>query len=193
MKLTIPCATFNRLVPVALQPGENAPHGRPYFACVRIENRRGSRFAMASNGEIFVLERLAATDDPDAAVNIPLKPELLAACQKEARLASTLTVENMVAKTSFGFQAFLTMSAEYVDWSRHIPTKIAQVANAAILIDKESVRLINSAPSGRVVTQKFFDRKKPAIFRDPHSPDWFGMWLDIATEVETPAELPEWL
>ena len=110
--------------------------------------------------------------------------------------SSTLTIENMVAKTSFGFQTFLTMSAEYVDWRYHVPTKIAAVANATMLLDASIARLAASAPSGCMVTQKFFDFKKPVIVRDPHSPDWFGMWFDGVTGADIsrePAELPEWL
>lgn len=194
MNFTIPCATFVRLAPVALQPGEVMSPDRPFLSCVRVENRSGTRFAIASNSRILALERLGPTDDADGGFNIPLNTPLIEACTKEAKLGSTLTVSNMIAKTMFGFTTVLMGSQQYIEWHKHLPVKIAQVANAAMILDDKVMRLIASAPSGAVVTQRFFDFKKPIVVRDIHDPNWFGMWYDRSTiEAQTPADVPEWL
>lgn len=192
MSFTIPCATFVRLAPVALQPGENMTPNRPFLSCVRLENRSGTRYAIASNSRIFALERLGPTDDPDGGFNVPLT--MLEPCRKEANMASTLTINNMVAKTSFGFMTVLAGTHEYVDWHKHMPVKIAAVANAAMLLDVGVARLVASAPSGAVITQRFFDYKKPMVVRDIADPNWFGMFYDASSqEIQTPADVPEWL
>jgi hypothetical protein len=197
MTFSIPCATFARLAPVALQPGEPPMKDkppRPFLACVRIEHVNGMAIAIATNSAIMAIEYLGNADGPNGSFNIGITPTLLAQCIKEAPFNSTLTAANLSVRTTLGFTEMSFASQEFVDWRTAIPSSLPKKSTGAMILDSEhTVRLIKSSPSGFIIFPKFFDREWIVIVRDPHNENWYGTFLSREFETGTPATVPDWV
>lgn len=204
MKFTIPCATYVRIRNASFLPGDREPAvNRPYLKSVRIEHVNGRKFIVASNAYIFVAEYLGETAEANGHVNITNNDILADACNRESEYTSNLIVDIGggwgIATTTlgYGYPMNAVVDGNWPDWRQIIPTEVVarKYHGAACFNERDTLRLIKSAPSGEIVLPKIVDGGIPVIVRDLEYPNWLGMFLTgrWRGQAVPPSEIPDWI
>lgn len=198
MKYKIKCETYARLCNVLNYMPENATE---WFNSIRLEGN----FAIASNKQIMVVERLDFTN-PDEPMHIVHSEILRKQCENEAKFNSDLeiNVNSMLkfsnAKTTFGynFQENATMWNDFENdlgrWKEVVPTNCNTATHGAMFWEANNIaNLSKSSPSGCIVFEEFIDERKPVIIRDINDENWFATFVPGVSDGSIePAKLPEW-
>lgn len=202
---TIKSSTLNRIASVCsfFHPTTSETMKKA-LNTVRLENKGGKTFAIASNQKIGVVEYLGETDEPDSGDHIILSDGLLQQLFMEAASDHSMTittVPEMAISTLQSSSGFTFVDCCY--WWENIYLKEWQTwgvespkANSGIMRwDLDYVEsLMKSSPSNNIIFPRFINVKVPIVLRDFYNPNWVGVFLASKTGVETtvPAELPEW-
>lgn len=167
---------------------------------VRLENRSGQTFAIATNRKVASIENLGPTTEPDSAVHLKLSDELLALCLSGGILTFTIVPEALISMC----QNDKGMVSDCCYWSTEGPlekwrswahvdaTKSAGVMHWDLF---QIETLVSSSPSGKIYFPTFINAEKPVTIRDCTSDKWVGLFLpqpDTGEKNMSPAKLPEW-
>tara|TARA_R110000851_G_scaffold250706_1_gene403207 strand:+ start:692 stop:1276 length:585 start_codon:yes stop_codon:yes gene_type:complete len=172
---------------------------------VRIENKGGKCFAVATNEKIAAVEYLHNTDQPDGYVHIILDPALLKQCEIEMTLDSDIyitAVEQIAvatAKTTLGYTqagncCYWFDDSPLNDWSSWFPEDVATESQGAMCWNSFHVEvLVKSSPSGEISFPEFINVNNPVILRDTKSPNWVGLFIPVSYDTIKPAVKPDWI
>jgi hypothetical protein len=211
MKFTITCAAFCRLagIPAFFEP-KTDEEIKKQLSCVRLENKSGNVFGIATNQKVAAVEWLGKTTEKDGAVHIALNPDLIKQCTQEAAFDSFLEIIYIPeilqagAKTMLGFVLQGNAAAVGVpehsplaQWRDWIPQKMPTKSKGAMYWNVDHIAtLAAAAPTGKIVFPEFIDVDQPLIIRDVDAPEWFGMFIAKPAPSDTvppPAGVPEWV
>jgi len=207
MNFTIKCQTFARLASICqfFEPSTRVDV-REKINTVRLENKDGKCFAIATNEKIAVIEFLHNTDQEDGYAHLVLDPALIKQCEVEMLYDSNLhiTVVEQIAvasaKTDLGYAhpgncCYWFDDSPLNQWRNWLPTVKPAESTGAMYWDTHQVEtLVKASPSGQITFPEFINSADPVIIRDTRSPDWVGLFIPNNSDtLIKPAELPEWL
>ena len=198
MNYQLKCETYARLCNILNFMPENA---NEWFNSIRLENN----YAIASNRQIMVIERLNYVNPPEP-LHIVNNDKLRNQCLEESKFESDLFVhvnpmlKFASAKTTFGYNfaenaAVWSDAENHIDkWASIIPkTHNTQTKGAMFWEATNIANLSKASPSGCIVFEEFIDERKPVIIRDLNDENWFAIFVPgVDDAVVKPATLPEW-
>lgn len=211
MNFTISAEIYVRLANVIKLMPENVTEiERTILKCVRLENKNGHSFAVATNRRIAAIYYLGTTQNPDGVVHLIFDKELIKAAEKEKVYNSIIDVLSIpelkmgTAKTLFGY-SFPGNAAIYPDktpldkWREWVPDEQPTATIGAMSWTAEYLVMLNAAsPSGVVCFPEFIDANKPVVLRDFENANWVGLFMPNRADENgkpytvDPATLPSW-
>ncbi len=202
----IKSSTLNRIASVCNFFESTTPEDlKTKINTVRLENKNGHSYAIASNQKIGSVEYLGITDKPNGAVHLVLSETLKQALIIESMIESflTITVIPEVAISSLQSNSGWALNnccywwddTPLADW-RNWGWEAAKKTKGAMYWNCHSVEtLVKSSPSSQVIFPEFIDTDYPVVIRDWLNPNWAGVFFPkpVPPEVvKVPAQLPEW-
>jgi hypothetical protein len=212
MNFILPVETYLRLaaLPARFTSKSVTEEEKKLLQCVRLENKNGHAYAIATNRRIAAVFYLGATDQPDGAAHITIDKRLLAQCETEKAFNSQLFVTtipmlNAISlKTTLGYVfpeagGFFSDETPMKAWRTWVPKQEAAMSVGAMKWNLSDMMALNAcSPSGDVVFPEFIDANQPVIIRDYKVDNWLAMFMsNILTEdgkvmLADPATLPTW-
>lgn len=207
MNFSIKCETFIRAASICsfFQACVRADV-KDKINTVRLENRNGQCFVIATNEKIAMVEILGQTDQADGYTHVKLDEKLLQQCHTESVFNSVLnvvTVEELAigtVSTTLGYShpgdAFYWFDETPLDgWRNWFPEEVLVESKGAMHWDVHQVELLmKSSPSGHVIFPEFIDTSQPVILRDVKSENWAGLFIPSdENAISKKATRPEWV
>lgn len=208
MKFTIPCETFTRLAAIpSFFPLDVDEEHRADLRCVRVENVKGHRIAIAANKKIAAIEYLGVTTEADGVAHIVIDPLLIEQCKTEAKFngflevllipeIATATARTMLGYSYKGNACIYPQDSVMNGWRGWGPPMPVKKSKGALFLNLGYIELLNkSSPSGKIIFPEFIDVDMPAVLRDRENANWVGLFFPAPPQIEpaaTPAILPQW-
>lgn len=207
MNFSIKCQTFIRFASICsfFEPSTR-PDVKEKINTVRLENKNGKCYAIATNEKIAAVEFLHNTDQPDGYIHLVLDEGLLQQCKTEMMFDSKLhitAVEQLAvasAKTDLGYNfngncCYWFDDSPLNNWRKWIPKVIPAESTGAMYWNTHQIEsLMKSSPSGHVIFPEFINATQPVLVRDIKDPNWFGLFIpENITAGARQAELPDWI
>lgn len=208
MNFFIKCDVFVRLASVCAFFEPTTPDETKYLcSCVRLENKKGHAYAIATNHQVASIQYLGQTNEPDGVAHVVLDPQLIAQCQTEAQYSSFLQITTVpeiaigAAKTMLGYNypgnaCFFPDETPMDKWREWGPDK--SVANRGFMYWEldHITALTKTSPSGKIYFPENIDSDKPIVLRDVYDDNWVGLFIPNTNPGQKtprePASLPAW-
>lgn len=178
----------------------STPHGSTQFKdtqSVRLENKDGVAFAIATNSRIIAVENLGETTEPNGAVNLSNDPGIVAWVHSmaDAELKFEWYPGMALMFDTHLLPVVPDETRRWVEWSRIFPNELPTKPNGPLYLDGDIIALLaSSAPSGQLLFPKFIDRGQTTVVRDLYDPNWLGGFISDTKLAKTEyATLPEWM
>lgn len=207
MNFSIKCQTFARLANIChfFEPSTRQDIIQK-INTLRIENKNGKSFAVATNEKIAVAEFLHTTEQPDGYVHVVLHPELIKQCEIEMQYDSNLhftviqEIAVATATTDLGYTfpsnaCYWFEDSPLNDWRNWFPEmQLAESQGAMYWNANHLETLVKSSPSGQIAFPEFINTSNPVLLRDIKSPNWVGVFIPENTvgQITKAAILPDW-
>ena len=206
MNFSIKCQTFVRLTSVCnfFEPTTRADV-REKINTLRLENKDGKCFAIATNEKIAVVEFLHNTDQPDGCIHVIRDEALIKQCEIEMQFDSNLhftavkEIAVATAKTDLGYShpencCYWWDDTPLNNWRNWAPSDNPAESTGAMYWNINHIEtLVRSSPSGQIVFPEFINSSQPLVLRDRKSPNWAGLFIpDAGDGLVKQAEIPEW-
>ena len=206
MNFIIKCETFLRLSSVCdfFEPSLTDETKRR-INTVRLENKSGKSFAIATNEKIAVVEYLGVTDHADGCTHLKITKQLKEQATLEAMFDGQF---NVTVMKEVGMSNITTTTGFIINdcchWLDDTPlnkwrtwgAKNSDKSRGIMYMDVFHIEtLIKSSPSGKIYFPEFIDIKQPTTVRDCNNESWVGLFIpepEGGKVITKQAELPEW-
>lgn len=210
MKFVISCEIFARLASVTefFEPS-TVEETQKLLRCVRIENKDGHSFGIATNQKIAAIQYLGTTEEPDGVIHVVNDPVLVNKCKEEAAFDSFMEVVSIPemaiasAQTVFGYSypgnvGIFPDETPMDKWRKWFPDKLAATNQGVMCWTVDQVlTLAKASPSGKIYFPKFYNTDEPLVLCDLYDKNWVGLFVPSQETYEKQpteyAEIPKWL
>lgn len=174
---------------------------------VRLENKNGESFAVATNQKIASIEYLGKTDKSDGAAHLILSKNFLQQLLAESAtdyIITVTTVPQIAISTLQSTSNFMLLDCCHWWDDNDTPLKnwrdwgcsSANINKGVMYWNLFYVEsLIKSSPSGKVIFPEFINVEQPIVLRDYYYPEWVGLFIPQISKdikINEGADLPEW-
>lgn len=206
IQFSVPCETLKRMAVVHSFFRANVTDAeKKELDAIRLENKNGLSFAVATNRRIAAIELLGSTQQPDGVCHVKLAPDVLTQIEKEAVYGSHafFNVEHAdcssLLQTSLG-SAFQNPCVWLDDtplnnW-RNWAEEPSNQPKGPFMMDLSDIDLLfKSSPTGEIVLPTVINVESSIVVRDRENPAWVGLFNGEQKNPPspiTPSELPDW-
>jgi hypothetical protein len=205
---TVPCNTLFRLSQICkfFQP-HVSEEKKSLINTIRLENKAGYLYAIATNSEVAAIERIGPTDQPDDSCHLKIDPDFTENMRTQAQygVSAVVTTIPMGAFSMLQTPVGLTIAdccywfgseTPMHEWRTWADLKPPSKSSGSIYLDLHHIEILFSAsPSGKIVFQEFIDVEKPITIRDRFVDNWVGLFIpcpDFHEGSVAKAKLPDW-
>lgn len=155
---------------------------------IRLENKQGKAYAIATNQTLAIIEYLGPTNEADGAIHLVPDQALLDQCTRELAFNSSLEVSFI---KSFGIHAIHSMlgysaptpnitdpahDSPLNGWARWVPAELPKFGRGRFQVDAaQFAMLAQCCPSGIIVFPSFLNTWVTMVMRDAHTDTWMGL------------------
>lgn len=202
---TISCATLSRLSKIPSYFGPSVPeHTKPLINTVRLENKGGKSYAVATNQKIAAVEYLGPTPHPDSFCHLKLPIPRIDELARNNETATIMTIPQIAVSTLTTTGGFALNDVSYWfdetpldSWRTWFNPNIYKNSQGAMYWDLFHLELLfQSSPSGKVIFPEFIQADKPVLLTDRENDKWLGAFIPNVYPTEKavkPSKLPEWM
>lgn len=172
---------------------------------VRIENRQGQSYAVATNGKVASIQYIGTTEHEDGSCHLKLTEEFIKQLEFESMISGTLTIQTIpecaassVTSTSgYIFQdcSYWFDSTPLNEWRSWLQNDAVEHKGFMYWDVFHIKSLLETSPSGKVCFPEIIDATRPILIRDKLDRNWAGVFLpqpNVTDKVAAAAVKPEW-
>jgi len=172
---------------------------------IRLENRNGHLFGIATNQRIASIEYLGVTKEPNDAAHLIISDSFIRQMFTESLTDNIITVNTI---PEIGLSSLTSVSGynstncchwfddtplqEWREWADNVK----KTSCGAMYLDLFNLEtLIKASPTGKVVFPEHVDINIPVVLKDYGCSTWAGLFFAQPPEgitIKEGAELPEW-